>query len=810
MSQTVQTQFGTGTVVDRESVRGRVSYKVEGPGFSTWVEATAMPTDFQWMPGPEDIQDNSVILPYNPAPQSWTNPTEQNIQPGQGIDPRKRTAPADSVDFQEESESYLPGPDSKLFATAGLDPEDVQAKLGPKYVNAFVEHDFTSLLARLTENPELVMSEYRERVSELVAAADQDHLERVGRNEHLEASDPHIREAAWKDVRAKAVRLRHSGQVMTRAATPDVIASQVTGDHGTYEVMVFRSNYFTGSSAVDSWSCECPWGQWAFKREHSFVGRLCSHAYATLMELQALTKSKARNPVFRNHPAIFSSRTAESIQLGDTVMHKDYTDISGVVREDSDGQYLIGEGANEYWIDHEDAVMTFEGSRTAAKLDELRPGQKVSVGGRNGRIDEIRGDRVTVAFPGEGIDFFRADQINTVLASRTAADTNLDDLQVLRFLYQFEDEGLDASASGDEQWEWAKSNIDYDMLQDAIDSAHEYGELGASQADALAYDLQQNFFGSRTAEIVDLRPVGWDPYSRNLMNRLKELWEEGSRPGLQKERNDEIRNVVDELRERGFATDGVIASLKEAKPIGDPKFQVGDEVTQIDANESASGSGTIDDMYQEHGGWFYDVIWDDGSVSSTGQAALRHGFIDRPLGYGDLPDYGTSAEYILEHELRHREDVTEPEFFYTPGTDDGVVQDINDGGGERTSNFDDYYSGDQFDGAEDPFYVDPMEREDYPEDYSGGDQFDGAEDPYYVDPAEQDDIVASFQRNAGHLLGGTEGMAGGHDDISAAAEAHLKTAGRHFTMAEQQALIDEDDGNPYDRSQLRLDGTHYL
>src|SRR5690606_13139774 len=109
---------------------------------------------------------------------------------------------------------------------------------------------------------------------------------------------------AWKDVRAKAVRLRHSGQVMTRAANPDIIASQVTGDHGTYEVMVIRSNIFQGSSAVDSWSCECPWGQWAFKREHTFVGRMCSHAYATLLELQALGKAKTQNPVYRNAPGI--------------------------------------------------------------------------------------------------------------------------------------------------------------------------------------------------------------------------------------------------------------------------------------------------------------------------------------------------------------------------------------------------------------------------------------------------------------------------------------------------------------------------
>ena len=1075
MSQTVQTQFGTGTVVDRESIRGRVSYKVEGPGFSTWVEATAMPLDFQWMPGPDDIQDNSVTLPYNPAPQSWTNPAEQNIQPGQNIDPRKRTAPADSVDFQEDGESYEPGPDPRLFASnwertrgepsvalervfpdgrvgritrsgmaysyeleinnsvlkvalgetyetasqakeaceeawefhnihnpreSGLSPEDIQAKLGPKYVNAFVEHDFTSLQARLEEHPEIVFSEVRERVGELVAQADQEHLERVGRNERLEASDPQLREAAWKDVRAKAVRLRKSGQINLRGATPDVIAAQVTGDHGTYEVMVMRSNIFQGNSAVDSWTCECPWGQWAWKREHSFVGRMCSHAYASLMELQSLSKSKNPNPKFRNHPAVWASRTAmgdsdyvdaivefvlfcnkeglsqedhdslddyngydeisqdeyntiydfisgdleeyiytkvnervrqrsgsrsdrvrhtaayddvqpviemiadmgyavgydlhfssmsnkwvmeskmlpeplrgttkatfgknpwagggyslswtgenlqfdsveelqeavrsllsgklasrtaEAVDIGSKIFHRDYADIYGTVVEDDGDAYLVDGDGGDYWIDHEDARLA---SRTVESMDV----ETAADYARDNVYDTLAENGLDIHDP-EAHDLIQEtwrsslsmyedmygleipEEVYNRYASRTAADTNLDDLQVLRFLYQFENEGLDTSASGEEQWEWVKSNVDYDTLQDAIDSAYEYGEMGASQVDALAYDLQQNFFGSRTAEIVDLRPVGWDPYSRSLMNKLRTLTDEGSRPGRQKERNDEIRELVTELRERGFDTNGIIAS--------------------------------------------------------------HEAFMDRPYGYGDIPDYGTTLDYILDHEVQKREDVEEPEFEYPAGGEHGVVNDINDGGGERTAalslpkgtqvqrlNLDGSLSGqtgvvsrdhqgltewDQvtvlWDGDSQPSLNDfseiqwgeyedgtPTKRlddpwnihganDDYfygePPAYDSGDEYGGGEDPFYVDPMEredfpEDDIVANFQRNAGWLMGNDGGSSGGNDDIAAAAEAHLRTAGRHFTMAEQQALIDEDDGKPYDRSGLRLDGTHYL
>ena len=687
MSQTVSTQFGEGIVVDREASRGRVSYKVEGPGFSTWIEATAMPLDFEWMPHPDDIQDNSVTLPYNPSPQTWVNPNEQNIVPGrQELDSDKRTAPADSVDLQEDGGTYEPLPDPRLFATGNLDPEDIQAKLGPKYVNAFQEHDFTSLQARLEEHPEIVLAEYRERVAELVAQADQEHLERVGRNEALEASDPQIREAAWKDVAAKARRLRHSGQVMTRAAHPDRIASQVTGDHGTYEVIVIRSNIFQGNSAVDAWSCECPWGQWAFKREHSFVGRLCSHAYATLMELQALNNSKTRtkNPVWSETPHYnFSSRTAQ---------------VNWV--EDSDGSF---------WV-------------------------------------QFMGGQVIYIYP-DGT-------------------------------YQISDGTLMSTGQAP----------------------------SVEEAKRLSLEEVAQFWPDRTAEMVDIRPVGWDPYARNLMNRLRDLWEEGSRPGRQKERNEEVRELVEELRERGYATDGIMASL------------------------------------------------------------------DRPKGYGDIPDYGTSQDYILEHELHKREDVEEPEFVYPAGGDHGIIDDINDGKKTAASAFlpegtqverispngsgtgmtgvvaRDYndpdgwspvvvrWDGDHANSQEDLSllswgeYEDgtPTKRLDDPwnihggrtadsnwEEYGSGDEFGGYEDPYYVDPMEredypEDDIVANFQRNAGHLLEGGSGTSGGHDDIADAAAAHLKVAGRNFTMAEQQALIDEDDGQPYDRSSLRLDGTHYI
>lgn len=667
MSQTVETKFGTGTVVDHEVIRGRVSYKVEGPGFSTWIEAAAMPMDFQMMPHPDDVQDNSVTLPYNPSPQSWVNPADQNIVPGeQAINPEKRTAPADSVDFQADGESYEPGPDPKLFATAGLSPEDIQAKLGPKYVNAFVEHDFTSLQARIDENPELVMAEYRERLAELVAQADQEYLERVGRNEALEASDHHIREAAWKDVRAKAVRLRHSGQVMTHAANPDVIAAQVTGDHGTYEVMVIRSNIFQGSSAVDSWTCECPWGQWAFQRSDKFMGRLCSHAYASLLELQSMTRSKTHNPRFRNSPGIgFDPSTLRNRRRS-----------SRTAEAPSSAQILTKNGWETVPF-YRFVQFEFDSGTVVVEVE------------LDGRVQQLELPRQQFKMNTQSSRTAEAVDIGTKIFHRDYADI---------YGTVIEDDGtayLVEGGPGGEYW------IDHEDARIA----------------------------SRTAEMVDIRPVAWDPYSRSLMNKLRDLWEEGSRPGREKERNEEIRELVQELRDRGFATDGIMAA--------------------------------------------------------------RESFLSRPMGYEDIPDYGTSEDYIADHEMWKREDVTEPEFEYPAGGDHGVVNDLNDGGTSRTADVgweEDYSGGDEFGGYEDPMYVDPMEREDWPE----------------------DDIVANFQRNAGWIMSENSEGSGGNDDIAAAAAAHLRTAGRNFTMAEQQALIDEDDGQPYDRSQLRLDGTHYL
>lgn len=154
------------------------------------------------------------------------------------------------------------------------------------------------------------------RVSEF-AADPQGFLERkahqwlYGQDAHLEhqfgdyanliEADRNLRTAAWRDVRKKAMRLRRDGKVRVREVGPSGIYASVVGDHGTYEVVILKggSKDMTSAShgqSISSWACSCDWGRWAFKRKISYVGRLCSHGYATYLDMQSEHGRQRGNP----------------------------------------------------------------------------------------------------------------------------------------------------------------------------------------------------------------------------------------------------------------------------------------------------------------------------------------------------------------------------------------------------------------------------------------------------------------------------------------------------------------------------------
>lgn len=102
--------------------------------------------------------------------------------------------------------------------------------------------------------------------------------------------DPRMRESAWSDVRRKAMRLRREGKITIHDHGAGRIYATVEGDNGVYDTMIVKGGSYGGlggGQSVTDWTCSCEWGRWAFKRQMTYVGRLCSHGYATYLEMQS-------------------------------------------------------------------------------------------------------------------------------------------------------------------------------------------------------------------------------------------------------------------------------------------------------------------------------------------------------------------------------------------------------------------------------------------------------------------------------------------------------------------------------------------
>jgi hypothetical protein len=93
--------------------------------------------------------------------------------------------------------------------------------------------------------------------------------------------------AAWRDVVAKAKRIRSEGRLRVTLASDGYVFGEVKGDHHVYETGLQR---MPGRVAAHSWSCGCKWGayHWGSDDDFSrFAGRMCSHALALQYEAQS-------------------------------------------------------------------------------------------------------------------------------------------------------------------------------------------------------------------------------------------------------------------------------------------------------------------------------------------------------------------------------------------------------------------------------------------------------------------------------------------------------------------------------------------
>ncbi|MGW1436846.1 hypothetical protein ACWD7M_16545 [Streptomyces griseus] len=93
--------------------------------------------------------------------------------------------------------------------------------------------------------------------------------------------------AAWRDVVAKAKRIRAEGRLRVTLASDGLVFAEVKGDTEVYETGIQR---FPGKMAAHVWSCGCKWGayHWGADDDFSrFAGRMCSHALALQYEAQS-------------------------------------------------------------------------------------------------------------------------------------------------------------------------------------------------------------------------------------------------------------------------------------------------------------------------------------------------------------------------------------------------------------------------------------------------------------------------------------------------------------------------------------------
>lgn len=119
------------------------------------------------------------------------------------------------------------------------------------------------------------------------------HLEERIEQTRIAAVDPEFRfhfTAGWRDVQAKAKRIRTAGGVRIIASPGRdglYITAEVRGETNVYRTTLMRE---PGKKSIASWECGCAWAAYSWGRSgrwKRYEGRMCSHALALAYEAQA-------------------------------------------------------------------------------------------------------------------------------------------------------------------------------------------------------------------------------------------------------------------------------------------------------------------------------------------------------------------------------------------------------------------------------------------------------------------------------------------------------------------------------------------
>jgi hypothetical protein len=181
---------------------------------------------------------------------------------------------------------YFPGKQISVPSASEREGSYRPAGLSARYAHIIDAADERNPIVAFHQDP----LDFMQRRAYVMTAGDEARLEaKFAREDHLLEADQNLRTAAWTDVRQKAQRLRREGRVHVNHVTPQHIYATVDGDHASYDTMIVKgaAGAFTGGQQIAQWYCDCDWGKWAFQRKFSYVGRLCSHAYAAYLDMQS-------------------------------------------------------------------------------------------------------------------------------------------------------------------------------------------------------------------------------------------------------------------------------------------------------------------------------------------------------------------------------------------------------------------------------------------------------------------------------------------------------------------------------------------
>lgn len=637
--------------------------------------------------------------------------------------------------------------------------------------------------------------------------------------------DPTLREAAWSDVRTKAMRLRHEGKVQVNDLGAGRIHATVEGDHGTYNTMIVKGSYggLGGGQSIKDWVCSCEWGRWAFKRQMTYVGRLCSHGYATYLEMQAKEIG----------PEHFAPQQKKSASITE-----DY----------------------KSWLD--DNNQTPEAASVAAFLHTTGRDDSTEQGHTDARVlyDYISDHPDEVPERDYDIDYTNDPDKAYKDANAHEAD------RLLRTRPESMSPNLREVPKGEQQW--------MDVTKDEREDTGPEDIVHFSSVDTLRL-----LHGSEEESDKKRRPDVAE--ASGLLDRLREMSDDHPEDhyGDMAAHNEEISELVEKLQDAGIDASQMVASLHHSADDEDPSLGKADFAgpSAVDwADEPFAGSGPDPKEYiSDSAGYvkeneaphYQDLTSGDGDIVKFNDsrskpqqgpkqgsydhtaASLHEGLYEDDTGYFN-PNNRDDASWEAGSGDEFMNEVNKDVQQATPKLPGGKGGDGGEAGAGEAAAGEEAamipvvasaggFSVEAFDrgeflaeagpastvrragkGAHQEVRIDPGVRrgaaqrpqlQQPPEDFG----FDGGREieAYLQDDSGGSDIVADFHRSA--AAGDVLGQGGGsHDDFSSSpfVQSMLRTAGRKYSPEEQREL--EAEFHPLGARNLPteddLAGTHYL